>query len=72
VQIHIFPNGNGRHARLATDLLLELQGQEGFSWGATTTRTPIEAEGTRREQYIAALKAADRGDYALLVAFIRY
>jgi Fic-DOC domain mobile mystery protein B len=71
VQIHVFPNGNGRHARLATDLLLETQGRDPFSWGANTTRTPIETEGARREQYIAALKAADQGDYELLLAFVR-
>ncbi len=31
VWIHPFPNGNGRHARLATDLLLAAQGQPRFS-----------------------------------------
>jgi Fic-DOC domain mobile mystery protein B len=33
VAIHPFPNGNGRHARLAADLLLRTQGQDPFSWG---------------------------------------
>lgn len=33
VLVHPFPNGNGRHARLATDLLLFYHGQPLFSWG---------------------------------------
>jgi len=34
VSVHPFPNGNGRHARLMTDLLLEkVLGSERFSWG---------------------------------------
>jgi fido (protein-threonine AMPylation protein) len=33
VAIHVFPNGNGRHARLMADLLLtELAGRR-FEWG---------------------------------------
>jgi Fic-DOC domain mobile mystery protein B len=71
VQIHIFPNGNGRHARLMTDLLLELGGQPPFSWGEKAGPTPIEVEGTRRHDYIAALRAADKNDYACLIAFVR-
>jgi Fic-DOC domain mobile mystery protein B len=31
VLIHPFPNGNGRHSRLATDLLLERNGQPRFT-----------------------------------------
>lgn len=33
VWIHPFPNGNGRFARLATDLLLVANNQPVFSWG---------------------------------------
>lgn len=33
VAIHPFPNGNGRHARLAADLHVERIGGELFSWG---------------------------------------
>jgi Fic-DOC domain mobile mystery protein B len=32
VAIHPFPNGNGRHSRLAADLLIERLGGEPFSW----------------------------------------
>ena len=33
VCIHAYANGNGRHARLATDLLLVALGRKPFSWG---------------------------------------
>ncbi|MGH1557324.1 Fic family protein [Caulobacter segnis] len=32
-QIHAFPNGNGRHARMAADLLAVQLGLERFTWG---------------------------------------
>jgi len=34
VAIHLFSNGNGRHARLAADLLAISRGCERFTWGA--------------------------------------
>src|SRR5271170_8054704 len=34
VQIHAFPNGNGRHARLMGDLLAMRLGGDRFSWGS--------------------------------------
>src|SRR6476661_6539586 len=33
VQIHPFPNGNGRHARMMADLLAAKLGATPFSWG---------------------------------------
>lgn len=39
VQVHCYPNGNGRHARLAADLLLETLGRPRFSWGITIPDT---------------------------------
>ena len=33
VRIHPWPNGNGRHGRLATDVLLRSWGRPPFSWG---------------------------------------
>ena len=68
VRIHPWPNGNGRHARLATDLLLESWGRPRFTWGhaALSART-----GAERGTYIAALRAADGGDVAPLRAFVR-
>jgi len=67
VWIHCYPNGNGRHARLATDLLLTALGRERFSWGSANL---IDA-GATRAAYVAALRTADNHNYAPLVAFVR-
>ena len=67
VFIHPYPNGNGRHARLATDLLLVAMGQPRFSWGQINL---VDA-GDTRQAYVAALRAADAHDYALLLTFVR-
>ncbi len=66
VAIHPFPNGNGRHARLAADLLAEQLGRKALSWGAGC----IEAIGPLRARYLTALRSADAGDIAPLVGFI--
>ena len=42
VAIHPFANGNGRHARAATNLLLESVGSTPFTWGRTELLTPSE------------------------------
>lgn len=56
VAIHPFPNGNGRHARFATDLLVEAMGLGiELSWGAGLGDPP-----TARRRYLDALRAADR------------
>lgn len=67
VQVHPFPNGNGRHARLVADLLLEYPGQPKLPWG----RTPLGRMGNARTRYIAALRQADEGSYGALVDFAR-
>jgi Fic-DOC domain mobile mystery protein B len=67
VQIHPFPNGNGRHARLMADLLAMQLGRERFSWGRGSLRTA----GAARARYVEALRAADDRDIALLLAFAR-
>jgi Fic-DOC domain mobile mystery protein B len=66
-QIHGFPNGNGRHARMMADLLIEKLGGEPFTWGSGT----IHDTGTLRTTYISALKAADNHDFGQLRAFAR-
>lgn len=48
VQVHIFANGNGRHARLITDLLLKKLGYPAFTWGAAGDPTPLEVESRTR------------------------
>lgn len=65
--IHPFPNGNGRHARLMADLLIERLGGKPFSWGGGT----LANVGELRAKYVAALKAADGHDIRPLLAFAR-
>lgn len=67
VQIHPFPNGNGRHSRLMADLLVTSLGGERFSWGSATPRQPDDL----RRRYVEALRAADEHDMAPLITFAR-
>lgn len=67
VWIHMYPNGNGRHARLASDVLLIVLDQERFSWGRVNL---VDANETR-ERYINALHRADSHDYQPLFDFVR-
>lgn len=68
VLIHLFPNGNGRHARLATDrLLMDVFGLEPFTWGDAT----IDHQGDVRTRYIQALRQADNYDYKGLINFVK-
>ncbi|CDZ63546.1 mobile mystery protein B [Neorhizobium galegae] len=67
VAIHPFPNGNGRHARLAADLLIERLGGERFSWGDGS----LGDVGELRARYVATLRAADNHDIAPLLEFAR-
>ncbi len=67
VVIHPFPNGNGRHARLMTDVLLKRNGATAFSWGSAN----LETAGDARDRYLAALRAADGGTDQLLMALVR-
>ena len=67
VFIHPFANGNGRHARLMADVLMQKQGGPVFTWGgADMTRA-----GDCRRDYIDALRAADRHDIQPLLVFAR-
>jgi Fic-DOC domain mobile mystery protein B len=66
-QIHGFSNGNGRHARMMADLLIEKLGGKAFTWGSGT----IHETGALRDAYVAALHAADNHDFGPLMAFVR-
>lgn len=70
VAIHPFANGNGRHSRFMTDLILRALEAPEFTWGggqgnALSTATEVRA------RYLAALRAGDIGDYEPLLAFVR-
>ncbi len=68
VQIHPFPNGNGRHARIATDILLESTYRHPpIAWASGFD---LQADNERRNAYIAALRTADGGDIEPLLAFV--
>lgn len=66
-QIHGFPNGNGRHARMMADLLIEKLGGKAFTWGSGT----LHETGALRAAYVSALQAADNHDFGPLLAFVR-
>lgn len=67
VLIHPFTNGNGRHARMAADLMCRQLAQEPFTWGQHS----LDTAGETRQAYLAALRSADRHDLAPLLAFVR-
>jgi Fic-DOC domain mobile mystery protein B len=67
VAIHAFPNGNGRHARLAADILAVSLGRTPLGWGRGLAFGPADL----RAIYIAALQAADQGELTDLIAFAR-
>ena len=68
VWIHLFANGNGRHARLMTDVLLKnILKQEPFTWNVKS----MGSEDQVRSFYIDALRKADNNDYLMLLKFVR-
>ncbi|MFC2018856.1 mobile mystery protein B [Chloroflexota bacterium] len=68
VHIHPFPNGNGRHSRLMTDLLLSnVLKNPIFTWSSDDLR----ATRGSRERYLEALYAADEYNYGPLLKFVR-
>lgn len=67
VAIHPFPNGNGRHGRIAADFLIAALGQEKFTWGAGLQVTTDDL----RLAYRRALERADHGDLTDLIVFAR-
>jgi len=68
-EIHPFPNGNGRHARLLANVLGMKHGRPRFTWG----RANLASTGPARDAYFAALHAldADANNIGPLVDFAR-
>ncbi len=68
VFIHLFPNGNGRHARILADALLtKTFKQAPIDWAGGYD---LEAMNERRKQYIQALRAADGGNIEPLLRLV--
>lgn len=68
VSIHPFANGNGRHARMAADLLLtNVLGRDRFTWG----QADLLQTGTAQGKYLDALREADFRNFSPLFQFAR-
>ena len=68
VQIHLFPNGNGRHSRLYADVLIShVFNKPIFTWGNSNLAKP----GLVRGKYMKAIYSADEGDIKPLITFAR-
>lgn len=65
VWIHPFPNGNGRHARLAADLFVKFKKGSELTWG----RENLSIDSETRKKYIHALRCADNHDFEPLIDF---
>lgn len=63
VRIHPFTNGNGRTARLITNLIA-------LRFGYRPLRL-YHREGESRKNYIAAMRLADKGDFSGLAVLVR-
>ena len=68
VQIHLFPNGNGRHSRLCADILVShALNKPVFTWGGNN----IADKGETRTRYLNAIYEADNGNIEPLLDFAR-
>ena len=66
VKIHPFLNGNGRCARLFTDLWLLSIGKEMLEWGDEN----LDNVNGSRKEYISSLQEVDSGSYERLKKFM--
>ncbi|GGF22044.1 mobile mystery protein B [Flavobacterium limi] len=68
VNIHCFPNGNGRHSRIMADIIIDLIfGKDIFTWNHSNM---VKANETRAA-YIKSIREADNGNIAPLINFAR-
>jgi Fic-DOC domain mobile mystery protein B len=67
VAIHPFPNGNGRHGRIAADYLIAALDSEPFTWGRRLDAHTDEL----RAAYLEALHLADNNEFDALLVFAR-
>jgi len=66
VRIHPFPDGNGRHARLWCDLLMQQNGRRPILWQGDQ----LGSAGEARKAYISSLRAADGGNLGPLLGLL--
>lgn len=63
VQIHPFPNGNGRHSRIMADaILIKCLAVNPINWGGNN----LNHAGNIRTEYFKALRLADKNEYGAL------
>ena len=68
VQIHCYPNGNGRHSRIMANIILtKIFKLEEIEWLGGN----LVNENEYRKIYIKAMKSADKRDYKLLFECIK-
>jgi len=68
VNIHCFPNGNGRHSRIMADIIMEsIFNENAFSWNQSNM---VKADQTRRN-YITAIREGDTGNIQSLLDFAK-
>ncbi|MES2559105.1 MAG: mobile mystery protein B [Bacteroidota bacterium] len=68
VNIHCFPNGNGRHSRIMADIIMEsIFGQKVFAWNQSNM---VKANQTRIN-YIRAIREGDKGNIQPLLDFAK-
>jgi Fic-DOC domain mobile mystery protein B len=68
VNIHCFPNGNGRHSRIMADIIIEsIFKSKVFTWNHSNM---VKADDTRKN-YINAIREGDKGDISQLIKFAR-
>lgn len=67
VWIHPFPNGNGRFARLVSDMYLKGCRGKHPNWPTNLQENAVE-----RKKYISTLKAADEGNFEPLIAYLNF
>lgn len=68
VNIHCFPNGNGRHSRIMADIIIEsIFGEDIFTWSHSNMGQANET----RAEYIRSIREADRGNIESLINFAR-
>lgn len=72
-RIHPFPNGNGRWARLMTDIFAEYNKLPKINWGGIKSKDILHKVGKMdRKSYIKALRAADTHDFTELTNLFRH